>query len=83
MLLRMQMLMTTMGIMARMKGGARERTRTRPLFVPTQRVGEVEVVFSMKVEEKWRDLTRLPSSAMTLRSGRQESGTSCSGMMRG
>ena len=32
---------------------ARERTRTRPLFVPTQRVGEVEVVFSMKVEEKW------------------------------
>ena len=53
---------------------ARERTRTRPLFVPTQRVGEVEVVFSMKVEEKWRDLTRLPSSAMTLRSGCQKLG---------
>ena len=40
----------------------------------------VDIYRPMNVEEKWRHRTRLPSSAMTRRSGRQESGTSCSGI---
>ena len=63
-----------------MWGMERDKTITRPLLVPTHRVGQVDTVFSMKVHEKWRLRTRLPSSAITLRSGRQESGTSFSGI---
>ena len=61
-------------------GMERDKTMTKPLLVPTHRVGQVDTVFSMKVQEKWRLRTRLPSSAITLRSGRQESGTSFSGI---
>ena len=82
-------------LFSRRWGMDRDKTRTRPEFVPTHRVGLVDMVFSEKpiwycdriklflpinVDEKWRHLTKLPSSAMTLLSGRQESGTSFSGI---
>ena len=61
-------------------GIARDSASTRPELVPTHNEGQVLEVSSMKVQAKWRHLTRLPSSANTLLSGRHESVTSFSGM---